>query len=151
MRLERITNEEQSRVRILFQFHKGAIRTSIEQAYVKTANNFNSIKVRLEHKTGEAMSLADFNFNSIKVRLELEHSKASINLLFSFQFHKGAIRTRISSRTNAQQLYFNSIKVRLEPSDFFAYYAVKLFQFHKGAIRTGTADELNIASLISIP
>ena len=26
--------------------------------------------------------------------------------------------------------------MRLEPSDFFAYYAVKLFQFHKGAIRT---------------
>ena len=137
MRLERITNEEQSRVRILFQFHKGAIRTSIEQAYVKTANNFNSIKVRLEHKTGEAMSLADFNFNSIKVRLELEHSKASINLLFSFQFHKGAIRTRISSRTNAQQLYFNSIKVRLEPwqEQMYQKYS-SVFQFHKGAIRT---------------
>ena len=31
-----------------------------------------------------------------------------------FQFHKGTIRTVIPARKNSLQLYFNSIKVRLE-------------------------------------
>ena len=32
-----------------------------------------------------------------------------------FQFHKGAIRTRLSDMRLSQSLNFNSIKVRLEP------------------------------------
>ena len=34
------------------------------------------------------------------------------------------------------QLYFNSIKVRLEPKDGALFDGEALFQFHKGAIRT---------------
>ena len=55
-----------------FQFHKGAIRTSI-CLYVRLSYvDFNSIKVRLELLPSKRK--ADFlpNFNSIKVRLEQE-------------------------------------------------------------------------------
>ena len=56
---------------MLFQFHKGTIRT------------------------GNAYQVAVFvgNFNSIKVRLELN---AAVNSIYvrSFQFHKGTIRTQ---------------------------------------------------------
>ena len=55
---------------MLFQFHKGAIRTEAEKAGATVAPNFNSIKVRLEPG-----SLIGGLFSS------------------SFQFHKGAIRT----------------------------------------------------------
>ena len=55
--------------------------------------NFNSIKVRLEQATLYAREEVS-HFNSIKVRLEQtskNHAKADCP---SFQFHKGAIRTR---------------------------------------------------------
>ena len=54
-----------------FQFHKGAIRTGVVYIDSLTADNFNSIKVRLE------LLGADIYTTS--------------KLLF--QFHKGAIRT----------------------------------------------------------
>ena len=77
----------------------------------------------------------------------------------TFQFHKGAIRTPISSDFFADLQSFNSIKVQLEPDDRFTtcalyprFNSIKVqlepfnfhyvnpsltsFQFHKGAIRT---------------
>ena len=54
----------------LFQFHKGAIRTSERQALLSSLQNFNSIKVRLEPWYGIPEMLLPVNFNSIKVRLE---------------------------------------------------------------------------------
>ena len=35
----------------LFQFHKGAIRTKPRFVTLLSVNNFNSIKVRLEHRS----------------------------------------------------------------------------------------------------
>ena len=55
---------------VIFQFHKGAIRTVM----------------------GAGNDIIDFNFNSIKVRLEPHQSQPSAAYL-RFQFHKGAIRT----------------------------------------------------------
>ena len=78
----------------------------------------------------------DSNFNSIKVRLEHRVTNSQLGTL-RFQFHKGAIRTKNSIFIESVlQEYFNSIKVRLEQpkhADDTSYF---IFQFHKGAIRT---------------
>ena len=54
--------------------------------------NFNSIKVRLEQVNVADSDAQNLNFNSIKVRLE-HPASISFNVVVSFQFHKGAIRT----------------------------------------------------------
>ena len=76
------------------------------------------------------------NFNSIKVRLELGGGSAAWWLIGSFQFHKGAIRTRKPLHKVLWVLHFNSIKVRLERDAWKAKNPAPSFQFHKGAIRT---------------
>ena len=53
------------------------------------------------------------HFNSIKVRLERNEKIAKI-YLYLFQFHKGAIRTKMNFPALIDYLNFNSIKVRLE-------------------------------------
>ena len=53
------------------------------------------------------------NFNSIKVRLEQAFELAKQQYR-KFQFHKGTIRTGLLLMTYSQKTYFNSIKVRLE-------------------------------------
>ena len=58
------------------------------------------------------------------------------SFLPEFQFHKGAIRTEQNQQRNKTLIYFNSIKVRLEPPARFRAAAGSRFQFHKGAIRT---------------
>ena len=62
-----------NRLKSIFQFHKGTI------------------------KTQPSIGLLSYtqNFNSIKVRLKLAHANVS-SLYCSFQFHKGTIKTRIS-------------------------------------------------------
>ena len=77
--------------RLVFQFHKGAIRTSFPPPKYRLPLNFNSIKVRLE-------------LTLCHLRLELQ----------KFQFHKGAIRTLLISIPSVFLFHFNSIKVRLE-------------------------------------
>ena len=55
----------------------------------------------------------------------------------AFQFHKGAIRTRVQEYIHLFEDCFNSIKVQLEPIRcHLAPIDKKMFQFHKGAIRT---------------
>ena len=76
----------------IFQFHKGAIRTLKEAVRLAPCLNFNSIKVRLEHTTLRIRRTVTANFNSIKVRLEPLPDRCSHNANI-FQFHKGAIRT----------------------------------------------------------
>ena len=69
------------------------------------------------------------HFNSIKV--QLEHASANASYLKQlFQFHKGTIRTRLSSRC-----FIVEVK----------------FQFHKGTIRTVQLSSLFAALRISIP
>ena len=54
-----------------------------------------------------------------------------------FQFHKGTIRTITTTlRCSFCQIYFNSIKVRLEHVKNVVNISVTKFQFHKGTIRT---------------
>ena len=57
------------------------------------------------------------NFNSIKVRLE-QARKAEEEADYTFQFHKGAIRTLSIFLLWLALTYFNSIKVRLERFSF---------------------------------
>ena len=96
----------------VFQFHKGAIRTSREATSITNHPNFNSIKVRLERFAVSVVAVKIDNFNSIKVRLEPATTWKSYTTR-QFQFHKGAIRTGIG-RQRFLYAYFNSIKVRLE-------------------------------------
>ena len=59
--------------------------------------------------------IACVHFNSIKVRLEL-WNRTNKQKVSQFQFHKGAIRTLRLVQAVTMLRYFNSIKVRLEPS-----------------------------------
>ena len=97
----------------LFQFHKGAIRTTGLQSTEKFDGNFNSIKVRLERAVQPRTLVGDGDFNSIKVRLERSQPITDCPDII-FQFHKGAIRTGVPVPRRADFNDFNSIKVRLE-------------------------------------
>ena len=114
LRLEPATRLFPFLVLTRFQFHKGTIRTSIQNG-----------------KTGY-----DSHFNSIKVRLEREWRDFG-GAMPSFQFHKGAIRTSYATSAGSANSDFNSIKVRLELKTANGEVAnSETFQFHKGAIRT---------------
>ena len=93
---------------------------------------------------------SSLNFNSIKVRLEHRAAIAE-DAHIEFQFHKGAIRTTKLVNVLGVFVNFNSIKVRLEL--FFSSLILKLnkFQFHKGAIRTIMPMMTNFMLVISIP
>ena len=95
----------------------------------------NSIKVRLEHFNQRGFNTPLVNFNSIKVRLELNPNE-TFKIGYSFQFHKGTIRTIDRNYLCSTSNHFNSIKVRLERNAFGVDDAILLFQFHKGTIRT---------------
>ena len=110
--------------------------------------HFNSIKVRLEPKNSLPSWLSLWNFNSIKVRLEQVKDDA-IEPVYTFQFHKGTIRTQFCSRPYFYLKYFNSIKVRLEHQFWRNVRYPQVFQFHKGTIRTLLSEDVfqNIAHL----
>ena len=57
--------------KLIFQFHKGTIRTIISLLFCLVLSNFNSIKVQLELASKEQEYEYLGNFNSIKVQLEL--------------------------------------------------------------------------------
>ena len=99
---------------LLFQFHKGTIRTVNVILSCLAFLYFNSIKVRLEHFPFSVSHSAISYFNSIKVRLEL----CVHFILCHFRMD------------------FNSIKVRLEHNKLYDRELSELFQFHKGTIRT---------------
>ena len=99
---------------ILFQFHKGTIRTRQRFLQDDCLINFNSIKVRLEPSLPARIYYSRNYFNSIKVRLELKEE-------FEKQWN---------------EFHFNSIKVRLEQGLRPEWWIIPVFQFHKGTIRT---------------
>ena len=76
---------------ILFQFHKGTIKTPLHFLPCWLHLYFNSIKVRLK----QVMMYRNM-------------------LLTTFQFHKGTIKTDTLSTRVRLAYYFNSIKVRLK-------------------------------------
>ena len=70
----------------------------------------------------------------------------------TFQFHKGAIRTREADGRVAGQPRFNSIKVQLELLRRARNQRGQQFQFHKGAIRTGNVGaDYTCYTVVSIP
>ena len=60
-----------------FQFHKGTIKTVVFQKLKSPIDNFNSIKVRLKLTKGAPWKLGCTHFNSIKVRLKLNRTVLS--------------------------------------------------------------------------
>ena len=62
---------------MLFQFHKGTIKTYGLYHNVHNQADFNSIKVRLKRFMPELIAKSIGNFNSIKVRLKLTMAMTS--------------------------------------------------------------------------
>ena len=82
-----------------------------------SGNSFNSIKVRLKHKTlptEKCLQLFQFHKGAIETVADL--SKLCSTLLF--QFHKGAIETQAVCTAIQFVVAFNSIKVRLKLAGF---------------------------------
>ena len=87
------TVEVENGAEIKFQFHKGTIRTLLALALYQAYSHFNSIKVQLEQaRNGKADNFIPY-FNSIKVQLEPSTLLNRLNAALTFQFHKGTIRT----------------------------------------------------------
>ena len=78
---------------LLFQFHKGTIRTvgPVVSAAGSILFQFHKGTIRTNHGVGEE------------------------KVIHQFQFHKGTIRTRGRASALAWLSNFNSIKVQLEP------------------------------------
>ena len=142
---------------VVFQFHKGTIKT-----YLQTVKNATGIVFQFHKGTIKTASWSSLtfwwqDFNSIKVRLKLPSSVVTQSQI-AFQFHKGTIKTPNSVEWQVNLPYFNSIKVRLKPKikcvdgltaqDFNSIKVrlkqekrvklalQELFQFHKGTIKT---------------
>ena len=97
----------------IFQFHKGTIKTLKNFIFLSSKNYFNSIKVRLKQYSVLITFFLIFYFNSIKVRLK-QPASLSRCICWIFQFHKGTIKTIKRYRKLVILLNFNSIKVRLK-------------------------------------
>ena len=98
---------------VIFQFHKGTIKTFSLRTQKSTIVYFNSIKVRLKRIIRTHFGSGRRYFNSIKVRLK----RMMLLLLFAymlFQFHKGTIKTVTRLILHDFLMNFNSIKVRLK-------------------------------------
>ena len=80
-----------------------------------------------------------FSFQFHKGTIRTASSAPRVFLLLPFQFHKGTIRTKAFCAAFAANFDFNSIKVRLEPLQLSVHTITEFsFQFHKGTIRTST-------------
>ena len=136
VRLEHCNMMIQFMICMLFQFHKGTIRTEILAVSSPLNVNFNSIKVRLElsQMSDNYTNISKFQFHKGTIRTEAPNRLLS--LVAIFQFHKGTIRTFHIPLYVHPYSYFNSIKVRLELPKTSILPFFKEFQFHKGTIRT---------------
>ena len=77
---------------LLFQFHKGTIKTFGNSATETRRLNFNSIKVRLKLNViaaADVFSVFQFHKGTIKTVTP----PAGTSTFFQFQFHKGTIKT----------------------------------------------------------
>ena len=74
---------------------------------------FNSIKVRLEPNLGQ-VNVISWSFQFHKGAIRTTYFYHNFRMYIVFQFHKGAIRTVLDKLSIKPLLYFNSIKVRLE-------------------------------------
>ena len=76
---------------MIFQFHKGTIKTCGRYRNEHNQADFNSIKVRLKHAVNagsNAVRAFQFHKGTIKTCIIL-----GIRLIPKFQFHKGTIKT----------------------------------------------------------
>ena len=120
---------------LIFQFHKGTIKTVAVADTQNSFGHFNSIKVRLKRSMLQYVFIV-LHFNSIKVRLKLNYN-FPVFRKHIFQFHKGTIKTSKYNKLTTAYVYFNSIKVRLKPGSGKPQSAsITRFQFHKGTIKT---------------
>ena len=99
---------------LLFQFHKGTIKTCLSFCTAIMVRNFNSIKVQLKLSWASCKAFALAYFNSIKVQLK------------PISIH----------RPRLPRSHFNSIKVQLKPTISCTCLLLCIFQFHKGTIKT---------------
>ena len=129
VRLKLITAVNVPIVFVLFQFHKGTIKTSWPAG--QHARNL----------------LFQFHKGTIKTVEE----NLYLYLIHSFQFHKGTIKTGLPSEPPFCCRYFNSIKVRLKLSATAVRPLSVQFQFHKGTIKTRYRNQRQIGDGISIP
>jgi len=116
VQLEDILPEWGLQLMIVFQFHIGAIRRSL-QLTVLASNflSFNSILVQLEVIRSGWNERSYCGFNSILVQLEGGEGYNTLQLSIRFQFHIGAIRSYKSSKYDTiTDDRFNSILVQLE-------------------------------------
>ena len=98
---------------LLFQFHKGTIRTVVLLTHLRFLLRFQFHKGTIRTYLLRLWCLHYSYFNSIKVRLE-HISCIALEVVTVFQFHKGTIRTKILVSELLPFWDFNSIKVRLE-------------------------------------
>ena len=81
-------------VSLIFQFHKGTIKTGEGTCKVERSVHFNSIKVRLKHDSDFAEQvlahLFQFHKGTIKTIIIYFYTYSRQK----FQFHKGTIKTR---------------------------------------------------------
>ena len=120
---------------VLFQFHKGTIRTIFAIPRCRQYKYFNSIKVRLERLVlFPVLFYPSFQFHKGTIRTLLRYF--FYLLAKEFQFHKGTIRTNPYPTLCRRLVNFNSIKVRLELLILCYIHQRLQFQFHKGTIRT---------------
>ena len=87
---------------MLFQFHKGTIRTCEWRTPSHRLPNFNSIKVQLKRvakATAKNYALFQFHKGTIKTKDEVKKRITEC----SFQFHKGTIKT--SCKKEAKRKY----------------------------------------------
>ena len=82
---------------MVFQFHKGTIRTLCAFSIKKIIWQFQFHKGTIRTFGDYGLFAWQANFNSIKVRLELFSFSYEVAELITFQFHKGTIRTRKST------------------------------------------------------
>ena len=121
---------------VLFQFHKGTIRTELQVLNLVSLLHFNSIKVQLEPiKSVMTITCTDrFQFHKGTIRTVI--SITSFLFFANFNFIKVQLELYLHSYLRQSRQNFNSIKVQLEHDSVFRQVFQPLFQFHKGTIRT---------------
>ncbi len=80
-----------------FQFHYGAIKTSVFRFQSLNNRRFNSTMVRLKHFTPTGLWIIKHSFNSTMVRLKLIKILERGFMFQLFQFHYGAIKTAVGA------------------------------------------------------
>ena len=137
---------------LLFQFHKGTIKTGYSCYRAGGYHHFNSIKVRLKRKNS-IKTYYRYLFQFHKGTIKTPQYQPQSYYWYKFQFHKGTIKTVLNRKlaSNYKQ-YFNSIKVRLKP---VGHYQKKIMIIYFNSIKVRlkrwcgvVSDNLN---QISIP